>query len=310
LAPLTGLPVETAITKPALVVKIDNADAGARPQVGLNRADVVFEEKVEGGVTRFAAIFHSQGSNPVGPVRSGRTTDIGIVYPLQRPLYAYSGANIIVEGELAGAPLVNVGAPTHPEVYWRQDGRSAPYNLFSSTDGLWGLAPPDAQPPTRLFTYRGADQESAGERSGAVALDFGGGGGSAPVRFDWNPGGKVWDRSQNGTPHVDEDGTRFAPDNVIVQFVDYPSSGLVDKAGNESPVAQLVGEGDVWIFADGKMQAGRWTRPNLESVTSFVDAAGQPLALTPGRTWVELVPIGSGALVESCSTAPTSAGCQ
>jgi hypothetical protein len=310
LAPLTGLPVDAAITKPALVIKIDNADVGARPQVGLNKADIVYEEKVEGGVTRFAAVFHSQGSNPVGPVRSGRTTDIGIVYPLHRPLYAYSGANTVVEAELATAPLINVGAPFNPEPYWRQPGRPAPYNLFSSTDGLWGLTPPDAQPPTPLFTYRADGQDSAGDRVGAVALDFGGGASAVRVRYDWNVETKTWERTQNETPHVDEDGTRFAPENVVVQFVDYLDSGLVDTTGNASPVAQLVGEGDAWIFADGKLQIGRWSRPNLESVTSFTDAAGGLLTLTPGKTWVELLPIGAAALVQDCKVAPDSPGCQ
>jgi hypothetical protein len=97
---------------------------------------------------------------------------------------------------------------------------------------------------------------------------------------------------------------------VVVQFVSYNSSGLVDRAGNESPVAQLVGEGDAWILAEGKIQIGRWSRPTPDDVTSFTDANGGLLLLTPGKTWVELVPIGSGALVESCAQAPDAPGCQ
>ncbi|HET9769741.1 MAG TPA: DUF3048 domain-containing protein, partial [Acidimicrobiia bacterium] len=92
-SPLTGLPMDIKRSKrPALVVKIDNAPK-ARPQVGLNQADVVFEEGVEGGITRFAALFHSEESKPVGPVRSARTTDIKLLSALRHPLFAYSGAN-------------------------------------------------------------------------------------------------------------------------------------------------------------------------------------------------------------------------
>src|SRR5438552_12390738 len=138
-SPLTGLPMDIVGSKrPVLVVKIDNAPK-ARPQIGLNQADVVFEEGVEGGITRFAALFHSEESKPVGPVRSARSTDIKIVSAFHHPLFAYSGANALFQQYVAEAPLVDVGVDKYPDRYHRDNGRSSPYNLFSDTETLLDL---------------------------------------------------------------------------------------------------------------------------------------------------------------------------
>ena len=130
-APLTGLPMDIGrARRPVLVVKIDNAPK-ARPQIGLNQADVVFEEGVEGGITRFAALYHSEGSKPVGPVRSARTTDIRLISALRHPLFAYSGANATFQRKVHEAPLVDVGFDAHSDRYHRDSARPSPYNLFS-----------------------------------------------------------------------------------------------------------------------------------------------------------------------------------
>src|SRR5207253_1555385 len=146
-SPLTGLPMDIVRSKrPVLVVKIDNAPK-ARPQIGLNQADVVFEEGVEGGITRFAALFHSEESKPVGPVRSARSTDIKIVSAFHHPLFAYSGANSLFKQYVADAPLVDVGVDRYPDRYHRDNARSSPYNLFSETETLLDLAPDGSVPP-------------------------------------------------------------------------------------------------------------------------------------------------------------------
>src|SRR5947208_4946338 len=124
--PLTGLPATNPahLARPALVVKIDNADGSgsnsARPQMGLNQADVVYEEMVEGSVTRLAAVFHSGDSDPVGPVRSARTTDIAVFSPLNRPLYAWSGANGDFAAIIRSSNLIDVGYDAQPDAYERR----------------------------------------------------------------------------------------------------------------------------------------------------------------------------------------------
>jgi hypothetical protein len=313
-APLTGLPVDdpALLSRVALVVKIDNVDSLSRPQVGINQADILYEEKIEGPVTRFAAIYQSQGSNPIGPVRSGRSTDIAIVTPLRLPLYAFSGANAVTVQDLRAAPLVDIGYDVQPQAYYRQQGRRAPDNLFSNTDELWTFAPPDSQPPPALFGYRDDDEAppASAVRAGSIDFSFGAGPGSAPVRWEWDPGAGAWLRWQNGTPHVDEAGTQVSRTNVIVQFVDYVDTGLVDTAGSPVPEAQLVGGGDTWIFRDGHVITGRWSRPTIDDLTSWTDGDGQPIELTPGQTWIALVPNGAAASYQACADAPDLAGCQ
>ena len=144
--PLTGLPVTQR--RPALAVKIDNSP-DARPQSGLNQADVVFEELVESGITRYIAVFHSTDAEVVGPVRSGRTSDLVILTNLNRPLFGSSGGNSGVLAELNEANLSNVIENRAPSAYYRDNSRDAPHNLYTSTAGLYGANPGDAgEPPT------------------------------------------------------------------------------------------------------------------------------------------------------------------
>lgn len=301
-APLTGAPTtDLAATKrPALVVKIDNADPAARPQLGLVEADVVYEERLEGGVTRFAAVFQSRGADPVGPVRSARMVDIPIVSALSRPLFAWSGANPGVTAAIRSAPLIDVGADVHPDIYKRRNtgGKKAPHDLYTSTLELWSQAPDDRTPPAPLFTYRDPDDAlGAGARVVRdVRVDFGVWVG-APANWRWNAIRGGFTRHQSGTPHVDERGRPIAPENVVIQFVDYYANGDVDSGGGAVYEAAQVGAGTCWILTDGHVVEGVWEKTSDEAVTTYVDTDGNPIALTPGRTWVELTPPGGAQIV-------------
>ena len=300
-APLTGLPIEPErATRPALVVKIDNAPR-AQPQVGLGEADVVVEEEVEGGVTRFAAVFHSRDAVDVGPVRSARSTDIAIASALNRPLFAYSGANPAFQSLVSRAPLVDVGVDRAPDGYRRESGRPAPYNQFSSTAALLSRAPRGPGPPPRLFPFRRSGEPASGDGVRAAAgvdLEYRDVIVTA-VQYRWDGTAGTWKRNQNGTAHVNEAGAQYAPRNVVVQFVDYRDTGFRDQSGAPVPEAVLVGEGEAWVFTDGSVVKGRWKKPSPESVTQYLDAAGAPVRLTPGRTWVELPRPGRAGIVPS-----------
>lgn len=298
--PLTGLPADPAHRdRPALVVKIDNAPLG-RPQAGINEADVVVNEGVEGGITRLAAIFHSADAEAVGPVRSARSTDIVFSTQLGRPLFAYSGANAIFARQLQESPLVDVGVGQAPGDYRREPGRPSLYNLFSSTPALYDGAPAGATPPAPLFTYRAPGQPApAGEPAPVVEM-FWSGRVRTEVVYEWDAAAGGFARTQHveptqsgGTPHVDAAGTRVAPQNVVLQVVPYRDTGLKDRSGAAVPEAELVGEGEVVVLTDGKLVRGRWRRSEAGAVTSYVDEAGEPIRLTPGRTWLELVPPGN-----------------
>jgi hypothetical protein len=291
LAPLTGLPATDAalLARPALIVKVDNVEPKARPQAGLNQADVVYEERVEGSVTRLLAIFHSTDAAPVGPVRSARTSDIGVFSPLHRPFYAWSGANDVFAARVRAANITDVGVDRAKDQYYRAGGfRHAPDNLMlRSTAEIMSRTAPGATAPPPLFTYRAADQAPAHlEPITGVTISYGTSAGAAPVTYSWN--GTGWARSQKGTPHVDEAGVQVAPANVVIQFVDYAPTDVVDQFGKAIPEAQLVGEGDAWVLTAGGLVPGRWHKASLEAVTTYTDVDGHPIALTPGRTWVAL----------------------
>lgn len=291
-APLTALPASGPLDRPALVVKIDNAPKG-RPQFGINQADVVYEEQVEGGITRLAAVFHSAGAEKVGPVRSARSTDLALAAPLGRPLFAFSGANRDFVELIRGAPLVDVGASRHKAAYRREPGRPSTYNLVSSTAALLAAAP-GGSAPGPLFAYRGAGEPFAATGAAAVGRV------SAEWRdrvrtaidYQWDSVRSVWLRGLNGTPHLDAAGEQVAPANVVLQLVAYRDTGLRDTSGAPVPEAELVGEGEAWVASGGKLVRGRWRKGSLGAVTEYLDSAGTAVRLAPGRTWVSLVPPG------------------
>jgi hypothetical protein len=282
-APLTGLAGFNDPDRPALVVKIDNVDA-ARPPEGINLADVVFEELVEGGLTRLAAVFHSRDVESVGPVRSVRSTDVGLLPQLNKPLFASSGGNPGVRAELRDSTLVEVGHTEFPDLYRRDGGRRAPHNLFTSTTALRQAAAGQGGPPPSLFSYRGAGAAPASAvPASGVAISFP----NAKIDYSWS--GSGWTRVQNGRAHVDAGGRQVAPTNVVVQFVNYGTSA----ADANSPEAITTGSGDAWVFTEGTMVRGQWSRKNATSVTVFSDQDGNPIQLLPGSTWVELARSGS-----------------
>lgn len=290
--PLLGLGGER-VERAALVVKLDNAPLG-RPQAGINNADVVVEEAIEGGITRLFAVFHSTEADVVGPVRSARSTDVTLAAALGRPLFAYSGANGAFLELVRSSPVVDRGADVLAGAYRRERGRRAPYDLFSSTAALREGVEAGTSPGP-LFVYRGdgAPLVAAGaEPATPVQITFPGRS-ATEAGWEWDADGRTWARTQNGTPHVDADRGRVAPVNVVIQFTSYRDTELLDQSGAAVPEAELVGEGDAWVLTDGQVVVGRWRRPSPEVATEYLDADGRPITLTPGRTWVELAPPGS-----------------
>ena len=294
--PLTGLPRDPAApTRAALVVKIDNAPK-ALPQAGINDADVVVEEGVEGGVTRFATLFHSKDAASVGPVRSARSTDLLFAQQVGRPLFAYSGANAVFADLIRKAPLVDVGVGRFPAIYRREAKRPAPYNLFSETGAMYASAPDEKTPPPPLFTYRAvgeappeAGSEPAPRGVQAVwKLNI-----TTTVVYAWDEASKTFKRTNNGQPHLDAGGTQVAPENVVFQVCGYRNTGLVDTSGYAVPEAELIGEGEAWVLTGGRLVKGRWSRPTEAQITTYTLPSGEPIKLTPGRTWLELVPLGN-----------------
>lgn len=288
IGPLTGVPVDDAadLDRSALVIKIDNVEA-ARPQAGITSADIVFEERVEGNVTRLLAVFHSEVPDLVGPVRSTRSTDFDLVTMFGRPAYASSGGNSGVMSNFAGVDVIDVGHNQGGTGFERESGRTAPHNLMATPSALYERAGDGATVrPSPVFAYREPADALPADATPATTVGFGFGG-SEISRFDWDDAEGVWLRSQRGTSHVDVAGTTLAPVNIVVIQMTYTFGNPV---GISNPHGITTGEGTAMVFTDGHVISGTWSRPTAADPFDLRDAAGQPIGLTPGQTFVELVP--------------------
>ena len=288
--PLTGVnnPDPVVAARPALVVKIDNA-GGARPQSGFNEADLVFEEIVNDSLTRFAMVFQSGDADPVGPIRSGRHQDVDLFTALDHPLFAWSGGNATVTGQINSSELVNIG-PSRAAVYHRTTDRKVPHNLYSSTAALYTQTPPFAPPAKQQFVYREPGAPAAGTPSAGVTVKLD----SIDVEWDWNAADGVYYRKMEGGRHMDRNSGQVSTNNVVVLAVDY-APGI-----SGSPDAQTLGKGEVFVFTGGNYIHGSWTRNDIHDPFSLVADDGSPIRLLPGRTFIELprldstLPLGPG----------------
>ncbi|MGC8465874.1 MAG: DUF3048 domain-containing protein [Acidimicrobiales bacterium] len=300
--PLTGLPATKAeASLPALEVKIDNAPGVAWPQSGINQADVVYEEVVEGGITRYMAIFQSHEAPVVGPVRSVRYSDALIVAPIGG-LFAYSGGIPAFVTALHQTGVIDVGANVAGGEYYRNNSRPEPHNLFTSTIALRKFAGSEGKPPPELFSYSySGSGASANPSAHKVSMP------TAIVtmssvenaQWSWNSSTGLYTRTTNGVPQVDSSGRPVTTNNVIIEDVPYPLTQYIDPAGNPVPYANSIGSGDAYFLIGGKEFAGTWSKPSEFAITKYTTFSGKRVDLVPGRTWVMFAPIGVGPVVPS-----------
>jgi hypothetical protein len=289
--PLTGRPAPGGKIphRPALAVKVENS-VEARPQSGLDRADIVYEEPVEGGITRFIAIYQCSTAARIGPVRSGRMEDPDLLVQFGRPLMGYAGgANTVVKA-IDRSGVTDVNYLVAPAAYTRDTGRPAPHNLYTTTAALWKAGQNASKgrrgAPHPVFTYS-TDVPGKSRRVGEVHLAFSS---SSDVYWRWNARDQAWLRWHGSVAHELTDGSQVAATNVVVMQVKVGTSDIVDAAGNPSPKVTVTGKGKAYVFRDGRMIAGRWQRANLKDVTTFVSRSGDEISLAPGTTWIELLP--------------------
>lgn len=284
-APFTGLSASIPANMPAVLVKVSNNSSKSRAAlIGIDQADIVFEERIEASATRFAAVFHSSLPANVGPVRSGRTTDIQITQNLSRPVMGYSGSNAGVAAQIKFAADNNLLVPyvnTDSAPFARDSRYSAPDNLFVDPASLGACG--GGGNPTPIFSY-GAASSTTAQPASSVSLQA-----RSPYRFDWN--GSAWTRSQDGYAHTTRTGEPIAPTNVVVLFVPYVQS-VIDSASVD---AETIGSGNAWVFRDGTVTQGSWTRGKGHEPYTLTDGNGTATTLEPGQTWVVLAPAGSAS---------------
>lgn len=288
--PLTGQPIESTDEipqRPALVVKVPMDDPAAMPHTGLNQADIVFQVVINDSFTRLIAVFHTQGANPVGPIRSGRDQDIPIVAEFERPLVGWSGGNPGVNKVMREAAeeglLVDLSYTDHPELFQRRSDRGkAPHNLFTGTDALWAAAPEEFDIPKVVFPYLDPDQEPDGDPAEEidVALD------SIRSHWEYDEDTGRYLKWNNGKPHQTESDGQVWADNVVVPMIDYGISPI----DAQNPLADSLGSNPVYIFSRGTVRIGSWVRFAETEGWGFYDdlTALNEIGLVPGRTWVEM----------------------
>jgi hypothetical protein len=292
--PLTGAapPAGKVPQRPALAVKVENLPA-ARPQWGLDKADIVFEEPVEGGITRFVAVYQCQDAARIEPVRSGRLVDAQILQPLGKVLFAYSGAiqPVIDAIDSPGSLLEDVGADRAGGAYSRDSTRIEPHNLETSTAALYSAGAtfgfPLTDPPPPYFDYCRA--APGGSPASAVHLWFSN---LDETTWTWGVRSRRWFRSYSDTgPAIQGDDVQISAANVVVLRVnEYPTPYIEDETGAHENELTLTGTGQAYVFRDGFVLKGMWKRPSLSQPATFVMADGAKMNLTPGNTWEELLP--------------------
>ncbi|GAB2877371.1 DUF3048 domain-containing protein [Nocardioides pacificus] len=282
--PLTGLDAKgdkgASLEHPVFVVKIDNTSSSS-PQVGLGSADLVVEQLVEGGSTRLAAFFYSQLPSEVGPVRSMRASDIGIVSPVGGSLIASGGApQTISRIKGAGIRIITEGA----KGISRDSARSSTYSVMADLGAIAKANGSDAARPDDYLTWGEEADFPKGQPAKSLTASFSGG---HTTNWSYGTGGYVNESSYAAQ------GDEFTADNVLVLRVQVGDAGYTDAANNPVPETIFKGKGEALLFHGGRVVRGTWSKPGLDGALTLSTKAG-PLTVPAGRTWIELVPATGG----------------
>ncbi|MGH2759264.1 MAG: DUF3048 domain-containing protein [Actinomycetota bacterium] len=291
--PLTGIETEPGQaweSRPALALKLGNAPP-ERPQAGLDKADLVYEEIVEGGTTRFMAVFSTNDAGRVGPIRSARKVDPTLLAPLNA-LFGYSGgAPSTIRVLQAASGFTDVGINRASGAYHRDSNRRSPYNLYTSTSELW--AGRNGGSPKQHFTFlKASDDPGTGSQEAAtnVRLSFAGNGSEIHYAYDMTEG--TYTRNASGSPHTAEGGAPLTYRNIVVPSVEISAGYSIDKAGFRTFDVKTVGSGSVVVFRGGKAFRGTWERATDADPWRFTDESGRVIPLAPGNSIIELLPQG------------------
>lgn len=269
--------------KPVLAVKIDNVPA-ARPQTGLSKADIVYVEPVEGGLSRILAVFSSHLPKVVGPVRSARESDLDLLRQFGRPAFAYSGAQSKLLPLIHRAPVHDMSAGRVPGPYFRGGSRSAPHNLYAHPRKLLARAP-HASALGDIGFRRGAPPPGGkAETSRTVRYH------AFSVTFRWSRKQERWLVSMDGSPAKTTDAGRIGARTIVVQYTTIRPSRFHDFLGNVSPYTKTVGSGKALVLRGGKAYQARWSRPKAKGGTRFTTWSGKPMTFARGQVWVVFAP--------------------
>lgn len=291
-SPLTGLPIDPTLAKrPVTAVMIENSD-DARPQSGLQDAGVVYEAIAEAGITRFMAIFQDAQPQYIGPVRSLRPYYIDYAAPFQASI-AHVGGSPDALAKVTSGGYRNLDEFANGGSFWRITSRYAPHNVYTSFAKLDALNQSKGY-TSSLFTSwpRKADKKLAVPT--AKTIDFTISSSDFYAHYDYDAAHNVYLRSEGGAPHLDlvsatdKTGVQLQP-KVVIAIVVPQSRGALDASGAYYTDYNDIGSGTAYIFQDGGVTAGTWTKTAIGSQITFTDSSGAPVKLNAGQTWITLV---------------------
>jgi hypothetical protein len=294
---INGLPVDdpTLLERRVLAVKMDN-HVNARPQSGVQEADVVFEIVVE-GITRFLTLWQQSDTDYFGPMRSGRPTDPHILTALNQPTFAISGAQSWVQGLIRSMDVHLIGE-VRPATF-RVSGRFAPHNLYVDTNLLREHADqqgyPDEPPTGPIWQFGDIPDTAIPAKS--VEIDFVGN----LVRWDWDEATGVWLRTADGQESMwrtrdGEEGRIGFPVMVALHTEQYLHSP--PGRGRSLPSSRTTGTGVAYVFADGMVVEGTWERETEQDWFTLTDADGNVIPVPAGQAWISLVPTNNEIVIE------------
>jgi len=280
-SPFSGRP--GGLGKPVLIVKFDNTP-NAQPHSGLTKADLVYIEEVEYGLTRLAAVFSTDLPSVIGPARSARISDIDLLAQFGQPAFGYSGSQHKLHPLLAKASIYDVSGDAGGKGWFRDHSRRAPYNFMGRPAVIMTRAP-NASGAADIGFQFSVDAPAGGSPVKSVTATYPG----SSAKFTWNTAHKNFDIRLNGKPaRATEGGTQHAT-TVVIQYVKQYDSGFGDKFGGRTPMLVTVGTGKGLVLRDGLVYPVTWSRPILTGGTTFTGADGTVVTFAPGQVWVALL---------------------
>ena len=269
-----------------LVVKIDDTTA-ARPQIGIDRADIVYIEQVEGGLTRLAAVFSSEIPTLIGPIRSARISDIEILAQYGRVVFAYSGAQSKLLPVIGAANLNDYGAQRQsPTIYTRDESRTAPTNMVLRADLLLEKVRRDGR---EIATSRSVGWGFGNLPDGGIAItDAKLSWPASSYELKWSTEEDRWLVFNNGIPNMSASGIQHGPTTFLIQLVEIVPSEYGDKLGGVTPLSKTVGNGTGFVLRDGKYFPATWSRPDELSGTTWRALDGSEIPFARGQVWIAL----------------------
>lgn len=282
-SPFTGERVDDPAA-PVLVVKVDNAPA-ARPPTGLERADIVYVEQVEAGLTRLLTVYSSDLPSSVGPVRSARESDIELLRQFGEPALVYSGVQSKLIPVLEDSPLHLLPPGAASDAYSRSADRSAPHNLYVDLPAALEAAPDGVSGADDIgFRFGAAPRNGRADTEETVRFP------NATVSFAWSGREDRWLVSMDGRAATTSDGDRLGAPTVVVQHVTIRDSRFRDSGGNVTPYSETTGSGEATVLRGGRAYEARWSRPTPEGDTEFTTPDGGAMNFAEGQVWVVLAP--------------------